>query len=78
MVECASQKEDAKICSTIIELASTLGINTIAEGVETKAQFEFLTAHGCDHFQGYHFYRPLSVARIDGLLAGSLEPQATH
>ena len=78
VVECASQKEDAKICSTIIELASTLGINTIAEGVETKAQFEFLTAHGCDHFQGYHFYRPLSVARIDGLLAGSLEPQATH
>ena len=78
VLECASQKEDAKICSTIIELASTLGLSTIAEGVENQAQFEFLAAHGCDNFQGYYFYRPLSVTRIDELLAATLEVSETH
>lgn len=73
VLECASQKEDAKICSTIIELASTLGLNTVAEGVENMEQFDFLVTHGCNSFQGYYFYRPLSADRINGLLADTLE-----
>ncbi|GGF56546.1 hypothetical protein GCM10011338_06080 [Alteromonas lipolytica] len=68
VLECASLKEDAKICSTIIELASTLGLKTIAEGVETEAQFQFLKEQRCNDFQGYYFYRPMAVERIDELL----------
>lgn len=74
VLECASLKEDAKICSTIIELASTLGMKTIAEGVENQAQFEFLTRHGCNEFQGYYFYRPLSAQRTEQLLAEMVAP----
>lgn len=75
VIECAKHKDDAKICSTIIELASTLGLTTIAEGVENQAQFDFLSKQGCINFQGYYFYRPLSVERIDDLLASMYEAE---
>jgi diguanylate cyclase (GGDEF)-like protein len=48
-----------KIVSGIIYLAHSLGIKTIAEGVETQEQFETLIELGCDYFQGYLFYRPM-------------------
>jgi len=48
-----------KIVSGIIYLAHSLGIKTIAEGVETQEQFETLIELGCDYFQGYFFYRPM-------------------
>ncbi|MFS1703233.1 putative bifunctional diguanylate cyclase/phosphodiesterase, partial [Alteromonas sp. AMM-1] len=62
--ECAVKEEDAKICSTIITLAGSLGLSTVAEGVETAEQFAFLHSHGCSEFQGYHFYRPLSADAV--------------
>ncbi len=43
----------------IIGMAHALGQRTIAEGVETGAQLEFLRAHGCDLAQGFHLARPL-------------------
>ena len=62
--ECAVKEEDAKICSTIITLAESLGLSTVAEGVETAEQFEFLLSNGCSEFQGYHFFRPLSADKV--------------
>lgn len=67
VIECAEQKEDAKICSTIIELASTLGLTTVAEGVETEAQFNFLKQQGCQEYQGYYFYRPQTAEQVPAL-----------
>lgn len=48
----------AAIVDSIIGLSQGLGLEVIAEGVETEAQRDWLVAHGCDHFQGYLFGKP--------------------
>jgi diguanylate cyclase (GGDEF)-like protein/PAS domain S-box-containing protein len=52
---------DAAIAQTIVALAQILGLEVIAEGVETQAQRDFLAAHGCHAYQGYFFSRPLPI-----------------
>ncbi|MDR6213645.1 EAL domain-containing protein [Paracidovorax wautersii] len=49
---------DAAIACTIVTLAQSLGLDVVAEGVETEGQREFLLRHGCRRFQGYLFGRP--------------------
>lgn len=49
---------DAVIVETIINMARNLGLNVIAEGVETRDQTDFLLDRGCENFQGYLFGRP--------------------
>ena len=66
--ECASKEEDGEICATIINLARSLNLNTVAEGVETRDQLETLTSMGCNVFQGYYFYKPLRAEEIGNLL----------
>lgn len=51
--------DDRAIVAAIISLARSLNIKTIAEGVETQAQLDFLRAQNCDEMQGYYFSRPL-------------------
>jgi diguanylate cyclase (GGDEF)-like protein/PAS domain S-box-containing protein len=51
--------EDATIVKAMIGLAHNLQLSLTAEGVETRAQLDFLRAHGCDHAQGYFFGRPV-------------------
>lgn len=66
--ECASKEEDGEICATIINLAKSLGLDTVAEGVETEAQLNTLLGLGCEVFQGYLFYKPLRSDEIGNLL----------
>jgi EAL domain-containing protein (putative c-di-GMP-specific phosphodiesterase class I) len=66
-----SDADDATITVAMINLAHSLGLKVIAEGVETSAQLEFLKEHGCDEMQGYFFSLPLplegaSQALIEG------------
>ena len=49
---------DEAIARAIVQLAGTLGLRVVAEGVETRSQFERVAAIGCDAFQGYLFGRP--------------------
>ena len=60
--------EDQAIVDAIINMAHSLGMVTIAEGVETPAQLAFLKAHQCDEMQGYLYSRPLEVTDFEQLL----------
>ena len=49
---------DTAIVAMILSMARHLGLKVVAEGVETRAQADFLTAHGCDALQGFLYARP--------------------
>jgi diguanylate cyclase (GGDEF)-like protein/PAS domain S-box-containing protein len=66
--EVIDHPESAAIVHGIIGLARSLKLQTVAEGVETVAQREFLRAAGCDKLQGYLFSRPLPPAELHSLL----------
>ncbi|MDN5881517.1 MAG: EAL domain-containing protein, partial [Nitrosospira sp.] len=51
--------DDAAIAVAMIKLAHSLGLRVVAEGVETRAQLDFLIEHDCDEMQGYYFSKPL-------------------
>jgi EAL domain-containing protein (putative c-di-GMP-specific phosphodiesterase class I) len=59
---------DAAIVQTIITMGNTMGMNVIAEGVETQQQLDFLLKHGCNTYQGYLFSRPVPLADFEKLL----------
>jgi EAL domain-containing protein (putative c-di-GMP-specific phosphodiesterase class I) len=61
--------EDTAIVRMIVELAHTLGMEVIAEGVETEEQVELLREMGCDFAQGYHLAMPLPSEEVEQLLA---------
>jgi diguanylate cyclase (GGDEF)-like protein/PAS domain S-box-containing protein len=61
--------EDKAIVHMIIELAHTLGMKVIAEGVEREEQAQRLKEMGCDFAQGYHFAQPLPAENIPALLS---------
>ena len=59
---------DAAIACTIVTLAQSLGLDVVAEGVETEGQREFLLRNGCHQFQGYLFGRPVPADQLLTLL----------
>lgn len=65
MFDILTDKDNAAITSTIITLAQNLGLNVIAEGVETAEQLDFLMARSCFNIQGYYYSKPLEVAALE-------------
>ncbi|OHC62610.1 MAG: diguanylate cyclase [Rhodocyclales bacterium GWA2_65_19] len=63
-------EEDAAIVRAIIALARSLHLTTVAEGVETAAQLDFLRTERCNRFQGYHFSRPVDPEVMEARLVG--------
>ena len=61
-------EKDETIAKIIINLASGLGLKLIAEGVETKTQFDFLKQRVCDEVQGFYLYKPMPPAEIEKTL----------
>jgi EAL domain-containing protein (putative c-di-GMP-specific phosphodiesterase class I) len=59
---------DATIIQTIIGMANNLGMDVIAEGVETMAQRDFLEKNGCLYYQGYLFSKPVEINQYEALL----------
>jgi diguanylate cyclase (GGDEF)-like protein len=64
-----TDKSDSELVDAIIAMAHKLHIKVVAEGVETKAQLDFLHWHKCDAIQGYFFSHPLPAAAILEMLA---------
>jgi diguanylate cyclase (GGDEF)-like protein len=56
---------DSAVIDSIIGLARSLGLEVIAEGVETVEQRDFLAEHGCERCQGYLFGKPLTIAEFE-------------
>ena len=63
--------EDRVLCRTIIEMAHGLGMQVIAEGVETIGQRDILLNAGCDYGQGYYFSKSLPPAQFEGYVKKS-------
>lgn len=65
---------DAAIAKTIVALGKSLGLNVIAEGVETSEQRDFLADSGCFAYQGYYFSRPVPIEAFETYAQGFSEP----
>ncbi|MGI9604614.1 MAG: putative bifunctional diguanylate cyclase/phosphodiesterase, partial [Acidimicrobiales bacterium] len=63
----------APLVTAVISLARGLNLDVIAEGVETKAQVDFLRHHGCRFMQGYLFSKPLTGAQLERVLRNQID-----
>ncbi|KAF3997939.1 bifunctional diguanylate cyclase/phosphodiesterase [Glaciimonas immobilis] len=63
---------DASIARTIIALGKSLGLEVVAEGVETDAQRSFLAQQGCDAYQGYYFSCPIQIKKLEAFIHDNL------
>ncbi|MCM8595451.1 EAL domain-containing protein [Accumulibacter sp.] len=68
VADLSTDPDDEAIVSAMISLAHNLGLQTIAEGVESEAQLAFLRARGCDEAQGYLFGPPMTADRFGAFL----------
>jgi diguanylate cyclase (GGDEF)-like protein len=64
----ASRCENSEVTEAIIGMGKTLSLTVVAQGVETRAQADYLRTHACDEIQGFYHDKPLSVAEITKLL----------
>lgn len=68
IADLAVSKQRRVITATIINLAHSLELKTIAEGVETQSQLDFLQQHQCDYAQGFYFHKPMDAKSFSALL----------
>jgi EAL domain-containing protein (putative c-di-GMP-specific phosphodiesterase class I) len=68
VMDATTDKDDQEIIKTIIAMARNLSMDTVAEGVETKEQQEFLTKNGCHAMQGYYFGHPMPAEQFEQVL----------
>ena len=63
-----SRKRRDSILVSVIRMAHEMGMEIIAEGVETREQAEYLLSLNCEQMQGYYFSRPIPVAEYEALV----------
>ncbi len=72
--EAATSHDDQEIIKAIVSMARRLGMEPVAEGVETKEQEDFLSAQGCDMMQGFYFSPPMPAAEFEALMIKNPAP----
>ena len=74
-----TSKEDGAVVKAVLYLGDSFGMEVIAEGVETEAEFDFLRQNGCRQVQGYLFGKPMAAEEFERrLLSNAATPQTTH
>jgi EAL domain-containing protein (putative c-di-GMP-specific phosphodiesterase class I) len=68
VVDSLTNTDDQEIIKTIIIMARSLHMGTVAEGIETREQHELLSQYGCHMMQGYYFGRPMPPEKFETLL----------
>ena len=66
-------KTKSTIIKAILAIADSYGLQTVAEGIETEEQLEFMRNHNCDMVQGYLLSKPISLSALIDLRVESLE-----
>lgn len=64
------ENRQAAFVEAFVTMAHTLGLEVVAEGVETEATAQFLRAAGCDEAQGFLYSRPLPLPELERFLSG--------
>ncbi|MGH8221070.1 MAG: sensor domain-containing protein [Steroidobacteraceae bacterium] len=72
VTDCAADAYDATLCRATIALGRALGLDVVAEGVETQEQWQFLAQEHCNSVQGYLFARPMPAAEAFQFLRATL------
>lgn len=67
----ASSSKAGNLITSIVRMAKWLDLEIIVEGVETKAQYDFLKSIGCDYIQGYYFSKAVPVVQFEDLLSSA-------
>jgi EAL domain-containing protein (putative c-di-GMP-specific phosphodiesterase class I) len=63
-----NSKRDASVIRAIIDMAKSFDLETIAEGIETEAAYNYLRNEKCDEGQGYFFGKPMSAPQFELML----------
>jgi EAL domain-containing protein (putative c-di-GMP-specific phosphodiesterase class I) len=71
IIDMTLSAEGLALVSTIVNLAHSLKLNAVAEGVETEEQFRLLRVLNCDELQGYLFSKPLPQEIFEGKFLGA-------
>ena len=69
---------DAVIVQATIDLARSIGVDVVAEGIEDEATYDVLRALGCPYGQGYHLGRPMPADKLDAFMHGERLPQTGY
>jgi EAL domain-containing protein (putative c-di-GMP-specific phosphodiesterase class I) len=64
------KEKDIRMIELILDIAKSLKLMVVAEGVENGDQLEFLKGHGCEMVQGYYFSKPVPAADFEKLAFG--------
>ena len=67
-----TEEKQMNIYKMVVELAHTMGLKVVAEGIETKEQKEFLIKNSCDIGQGHYFSKPISATEIEAIFEKSI------
>lgn len=66
------QHANRVIVRTIVNLAHSLGLSVVAEGIESERQYQILKEMGCEYAQGFHFSRPIFLDQVEGFITAYL------